>query len=67
VRAIPRGNRNLELLESVELPAGGIVSITIDMPDTDVREISPAALPVRDMGAMTGSLDRDEIYGDRNS
>ena len=67
MRAIPRGNRNLELLESVELPAGGIVSITIDMPDTEAHESPPAALSVRDMGAMTGSLTRDEIYGDRNS
>jgi hypothetical protein len=48
----------------VELPAGSIVTVTIDMPETEVAAAKGTALPVRDMGAIRGTLSRAEIYGD---
>jgi hypothetical protein len=62
VHAVRRGQR-LELLEPPDLPEGLEVAITVELP----AATPPAArlvLPIRSLGPMKVSLNREEIYGD---
>jgi hypothetical protein len=62
VHAVRRG-QNLELLEPLDLPEGLRVAITVELPPAP-RPQAHSAFPVRSLGPMKGSLDREEIYGD---
>ena len=62
VHAVRHG-RNLELLEPLDLPEGLRVAITVELPPAP-RPQAHSAFPVRSLGPMKGSLDREEIYGD---
>ena len=62
VHAVLHG-RSLELIEPLDLPEGLRVAITVELPPAP-RPQAHSAFPVRNLGPMKGSLDREEIYGD---
>ncbi len=62
VRAIPREDGRLELLDPVELAMGREIPVTLDLPEESERRPVVAKLPTRRLGTPKVPLTRDEIY-----
>ncbi len=64
VRAVRHEDGHLKLLDHVELPSGTVIQVTLDLPEPSEVARCRVGLPVRDLGPMKGSVNRDEIYGE---